>query len=235
MDHLSFQYRLGVFLQQRACDTTPNVVRAVGDIRRILRQAVRPGSGFTPWGATHHPRNDQDKCHLRDAPSRPLRCTGKGRSHPGGGARGLLEAPGAINVTTLPWAWDRGCGGWRLGRRWKTPGKPNSHPVPPSTKPPGPRSGSRRSPTGVGLEGGVAAKNLVSSCFSPKFSPPEKMLMKDQLCDRSVFFGLLPRELDKKPRSKVTSPILWQYGNTFCSLLTPPGGMGTASGGPGGS
>ena len=191
------------------------------------------GSDFTPWGATNHPRNDRDTCHLRGAPSRPLRCPGKSGSHPGGGARGVLEAPGAINVTTLPWAWDRGWAGWRLGRRWKAPGKPNSHPVPPGTEAPGPRSGSRRGQTGVGL--GVGAKNLVSSCFSPKFSPPGKMLMKDQLCGRSVFFGLLPRELDKKPRSKVTSPILWQHGNTFCSLLTPPGGMGTASGGPGGS
>ena len=91
--------------------------------------------------------------------------------------------------------------------------------------------------TGVGGAkwGKRAEKNLVSSCFSPKFSLrlPEKMLMKDQLCSQSVFFGFLPRELDRKPRSKVISPILWQHDNNFHSLLTPPGGMGAASGGLG--
>lgn len=56
-------------------------------------------------------------------------------------------------------------------------------------------------------------KNLVSSRSSPKFSLrlPEKMLIKDQLCGQSVFFGLLPGELERKPTSEVTSPILWQH------------------------
>lgn len=60
------------------------------------------------------------------------------------------------------------------------------------------------------------------------------MLMKDELCGQSVFFGLLPRELDRKPRNEVTSTIQWQLDTTFCSLLTPPREMGIASGGPGG-
>lgn len=33
------------------------------------------------------------------------------------------------------------------------------------------------------------------------------MLMKDVLCEESVFFGHLPGELDTKPNSQVTSPV----------------------------
>lgn len=52
--------------------------------------------------------------------------------------------------------------------------------------------------------------------------------MKDQLCGQSVFLGRLPGELDRNPEAREPAPY---YSNTFCSLLTPPGVMDTASGG----
>lgn len=54
------------------------------------------------------------------------------------------------------------------------------------------------------------------------------MLMKDELYGQSVFFGLLPRELDGSPET-VPAP---SNGNWLpCSLLTRPRGMGIASAG----
>lgn len=140
-------------------------------------------------------------------------------SHPGGGARQRRFAQGAINITTLHYSLEglRGWGGV-LGRGGAHPGKQNKV-----------RIQSLSSGVSAPDEGGGGAKqerekmNLVSRLISPKFSLrlPEKMPMKDRLCGPSVFFGQLPGGLDRKPRS---SHQLHPYGNTFCSILTPPGG-----------
>lgn len=203
--------------------TALNVAYWMGEIPRRLREAGRPALAAHPSQPRTTPGMTRARATYWTRPARPPRCrpAGKSVSHAGGGAAGGEKPEEQLT---------------RQSSRGPVPGAGPANKVRSLSAPPG-----RLLAPGAGAGGAkpervaVGGKNLVSSRFSPKFSLrlPEKMLIKDQLCGRSVFFGLLPGELDRKLRSKVTA--VPSYGNTFCSLLTPPGVTGTARGGPGGS
>lgn len=182
--------------------------------RKHLNKANRSSQSSSGYTCTtqEFPGHVPRKGHTRQSPvgfptgppTEVLRLGRKSVSHPGGGP---LQDRGQRSDYH-----DSSPEGLR--RRWTalaTVGPPRRTLVPiplySAQESPGPRSRSRRRQR-------KRKKNSFSSHFSPKFSLrlPEKMLMKDQLCGQSVFFGHLPRELeDTQSRSEVTSTILWQH------------------------